>query len=70
MQVMADIHSLKDRRNDCNFLDEVNIIKKIDDNVYLAEYNGVHCKAIFNPFFERYYVDDIYGVLTDGGSDA
>ena len=28
-----------------------------------AEYNGVKCHAIFNPFAGRYFVDDVYGVI-------
>ena len=42
-------------------LAEAEIIKKIGENLYLAEYNGVRCTAIFNPFVCRYYVDDLYG---------
>ena len=61
MKVEAYIHSLKDRRTDKNVLAEAEIIKKIGDNLYLAEYNGVRCTAIFNPFVCRYYVDDLYG---------
>lgn len=61
MIVEAYIHSLKDRRTDKNVLAEAEIIKKIGDNLYLAEYNGVRCTAIFNPFVCRYYVDDLYG---------
>ena len=30
---------------------------------YLAEYNGVKCHAIYNPFVGRYFVDDVYGVI-------
>ena len=33
------------------------------DNLYLAEYNGVRCTAIFNPFVSRYFVDDLYGIV-------
>ena len=50
------IHSLDGR------LAEATIIKKIGDNLYLADYNGVKCTAIFNPFVCRYYVDDVYGL--------
>ena len=32
-------------------------------NDYLAEYNGVKCHAIFNPFVGRYFVDDVYGIV-------
>lgn len=63
MRVEAYIHSLKDRRTDTNKLGEAEIIRRINDNQFLAEYNGVRCTAIFNPFVGRYYVDDIYGIL-------
>jgi hypothetical protein len=62
------IHSLKkDGRSE---LAEATIIKKIGDNLYLAEYNGVRCSAIFNPFVGRFYVDDLYGVLSDSEANA
>ena len=54
------IHSLK--KGGTNELAEATIIKKIGDNLYLADYNGVKCTAIFNPFVCRYYVDDLYGL--------
>ena len=63
MKVEAYIHSLKDRGNDRNVLDEAKIIKQIGNNLYLAEYNGVKCTAIFNYFDGNYYVDDVYGVI-------
>ena len=62
------VHSLK--KGEKNELAEATIIKKIGDNLYLAEYNGVRCTAIFNPFVGRYYVDDVYGIQPDDGSDA
>ena len=61
MQVMAYIHSLKDKTNDRSVLGEATILEKIGDNRYLADYNGIRCTAIFN-FFTGYYVDDVYGV--------
>lgn len=66
MRVMAYIHSLKDKEQDRHVLGEATIIKSIGDNLYLADYNGVKCTAIFNPFAGRYYVDDIYGLRMDG----
>ena len=63
MQVTAYIHSLKDKVNNRHVLGEAEIIKNIGDNQYLAEYNGVKCTAIFNPFTCYYYVDDVYGVV-------
>ncbi len=63
MQVKAFIHSLKDHTNGRHVLGEAEIIKKIGDNLYLAEYRGVQCTAIFNPFVGRYFVDDVYGIM-------
>jgi len=62
MKIMAYIHSLKDKEHDRHVLGEAEIIRKIGDNLYLAEYNGVQCTAIFNPFVGRYFVDDVYGI--------
>jgi len=68
MWVKAYIHSLKDKENDRHVLGEAEIIEKIGDNQYLAEYNGVRCTAIFNPFVCKYFVDDVYGIVK--GTDA
>ena len=65
MKVQAYIHSLKDKVHDRNVLDEAEIIRQIGNNLYLAEYNGVRCTAIFNFFTGRYYVDDLYGVMKE-----
>jgi hypothetical protein len=62
MQVTAYIHSLKDKENDRHVLGEANIIKSIGNNLFLAEYNGVKCTAIYNFFTGYYYVDDVFGV--------
>lgn len=53
------IHSLNGE------LAEATITGKTGDNHYIAEYNGVKCTAIYNPFVGAYYVDDIYGVIKD-----
>lgn len=58
MKVLAMVHSLKD-------LAEVEIIEHKDNNHVTAMYNGVKCTAVFNPFVNRYYVDDVYGVISD-----
>ena len=55
------IHSLK--QGETHVLGEATILKRIGDNDYLAEYKGVKCHAIFNPFAGRYFVDDVYGVI-------
>lgn len=46
-------------------LAEATIIAKVDDNDYIAVYNGVKCHAIFNTFVCRFYVDDLYTVIED-----
>jgi len=66
MRVQAYIHSLKDKVHDRHVLGEAEIIKSIGDNLYLAEYNGVRCTAIFNCFTGHYYVDDVYGIQPTG----
>lgn len=63
MKVEAYIHSLKDHMHDCHVLGEAEIVRRIGDNLYLAEYRGIRCTAIYNPFVGRYYVDDVYGLL-------
>jgi len=68
MRVTAYINSLKDKKNNRHVLGEAEIIKSIGDNLYLAEYNGVKCTAIFNLFTGYYYVDDVYGVIKEGPS--
>jgi hypothetical protein len=62
------IHSLKDKEKNRHVLGEATIIKSIGDNLYLADYNGVKCSAIFNFFTGHYYVDDVYGVQKQGVS--
>ena len=58
MKVKAMIHSQNDIR-------ECEIVDKVGDNQYIAEYRGIRCTAIFNPFTGLYYVDDIYGIVGD-----
>ena len=53
------IHSLNGQLKDAT------ILEKVGDNQYVAEYNGVKCSAIYNPFVGRFYVDDKYGVIKD-----
>lgn len=53
------IHSLNGQLKDATIID------KVGDNQYVAEYGGVKCTAIYNPFVGRFYVDDKYGVIKD-----
>lgn len=68
MKVQAFIQSLKDHEHDCHVLGESEIIKCIGDNLYLAEYNGVRCTAIFNFFTGTYFADDVYGIRVKNSS--
>ncbi len=69
MKVAAYIHSLKDKEHGRNVLGEAEILECIGSNEYLAEYNGTRCKAIFNFFDGRYYVDDVYGICRKTGPE-
>ena len=55
------IHSLK--QGEKHVIGEATILKRLGDNDYLAEVDGVKCHAIFNPFVGRYFVDDVYGII-------
>lgn len=54
----AMIHSLKEIR-------EVEILADLGRNQFYARYNGQVCTAIFNIFRNCFYVDDIYGVVSN-----
>ncbi|MDR0287229.1 MAG: hypothetical protein LBI03_05935 [Clostridiales bacterium] len=69
-KVMAYVHSLKQEGDPENGdfghqQAEVTIIRHNDNNNVVAEYNGVRCKAVFNPFAGSYFVDDVYGKITE-----
>ena len=57
--VEAHIHSLNGQ------LAQAQILEKVGDNKFIAEYDGVKCTAIYNFFVGRYYVDDKYGIIRD-----
>lgn len=60
--VMAHIHSLHGE------MDEITVLAERQDGqqtVYLVDYKGTKCTAIFNPFVCEYYADDIYGVIKE-----
>lgn len=63
MKVEAYIHSLQNKVTGEHVLGEAEIIRKIGNNLYEAEYMGMRCTAIFNPFVGRFFVDDVYGVV-------
>lgn len=57
IKVRALVHST-------NTVKEVTLIEKTGDNKYIVRTDsGVLCTAIFNPFTNLYYADDLYGKI-------
>ena len=57
-KAQAHIHSLDGK------MDEITVLDKKEDGrqtIYIVDYRGVKCSAIFNLFNCTYYADDIYG---------
>ena len=53
-----------------NGLKEVEILRKTGDNQYLAKVDGKTCTAIFNWFRCLYYVDDLYGIVSQDAKNG
>lgn len=68
IKTMAFIHSLQDKKTDQHHSAEATIIEHRDNNNVIAEYNGVRCSAIYNPIVCAYFIDDVYGRVTEGES--
>ena len=64
-KVVAYIHSLKDKATDTHVLGEAEILEFIDNNNVIAKYDGIKCRAIFNPFVGKFFIDDLYGKIED-----
>ena len=62
-QARAVVHSLKT-------VDTVTILSENGCNDVVAEYKGQKCTAIYNVFNGLYYVDDIYGIITENIKEA
>lgn len=61
-KIKARIHSLDGKEA------EVTVIGETHDNaqtIYIVEYGGVKCTAIFNIFTNCYYADDVYGRIEE-----
>ena len=61
-KTQAHIHSLG------GAMDEVTVLDSRQDGaqtVYIVDYKGVKCTAIYNPFSNAYYVDDKYGIIKE-----
>ena len=61
-KTMAHIHSLD------GAMDEITVLDSKQDGqqvVYIVDYKGVKCTAIFNLFAGAYYADDKYGIIKE-----
>lgn len=63
-KTMAHIHSLNGEMDEITVLD-MKVKEDGRQTTYLADYRGVKCSAIFNPFNCTYYADDVYGRITE-----
>ena len=61
-KTQAHIHSLG------GAMDEITVLDRRQDGVqtvYIVDYKGVKCTAIYNPFSNAYYADDKYGIIKE-----
>jgi hypothetical protein len=61
-KVMAHIHTLDGKMAEVTVLGER---QEGTMTVYIVDYNGTKCTAIFNPFVCEYYADDKYGIIKE-----
>lgn len=57
-QAQAHINSLDGKMDEITVLDET---MSGNQKIYIVDYKGIKCTAIFNYFTCSYYADDIYG---------
>ena len=65
-ETLAHIHSLNGE------MDTVTVLEKNTDGtqtIYIVDYKGVKCTAIFNPFVCEYYADDKYGIIKENNNE-
>jgi len=58
----AHINSLKGEIDEITVLEETEMRNQ---KVYIVDYKGKKCTAIFNWFVCAYYADDIYGIIKE-----
>lgn len=61
-KTQAHIHSLN------GTMDEITVLFKKENGkqaIYIVDYRGVKCSAVYNPFHCTYYADDIYGIVKE-----
>ena len=62
MKVKAYIASLQDHTSGRHVLGDAEIYEYLGNNSYRADVNGILCRAIFNPFTNAFFVDDLYSI--------
>ena len=58
----AHIHSLGGEMDEVYIMDER---QERGQTVYIVDYKGKICTAIFNPFVCEFYVDDKFGIIKE-----
>ena len=53
-KAMAHIHSLNGE------MAEITVLEEVGNNVYIVDYKGMKCHALFNWFVCQFYADDVY----------
>ena len=61
-KAMAHIHSLGGAMDEVTVLDSR---QEAGHVVYIVDYKGVKCTAIFNWLANAYYADDKYGIIKE-----
>lgn len=61
-QVRAHINSLDGKMDIVTVLEER---KNGTQTIFIVDYKGVKCTAIFNPYVCEYYADDKYGIIKE-----
>lgn len=48
-------------------LAEITVLEKPNENInqYIVSYRGIKCTAIYNWFVGAFYVDDIFGIISE-----
>lgn len=64
-KTQAYIHSLDDALGEVTVIAKHKMFGHVIPNSYIVKYKDTLCTAIFNCFNGAYYVDDIYGVVTE-----
>ena len=63
---MAMLHSLDPHGTHVAELQPIEILEKVGNNDYIVRTpDGIKCHALFNPFTNYYFADDLYRIVND-----